>query len=1012
MKRKLYGILAVVIVFGAVTISLLFNLGSPETVSENRVGSRENNLTEPLSAGNAKSFDAAPQTRDFEIRQLPLSFEMNQGQAAEEFDFISRNVGRALYLAPGKAVIAFPKTANRKRAKTTENALSPNFESELLQIELLDARSGAEPQGLNRLAAKSNYLLGNESHEWETTVAQYSKAQFSEIYPGIDVVYYGNQEKLEYDFIVKPGARPDSIRLKFDGAKSLQIDETGNLIARLDSSEVKQNAPVVYQEINGAKKRIAGEFVLRSSREVGFQIGDYDKTQNLVIDPVLVYSTYLGGDGGGLFSSEGGNTITLDQNGNVYLTGSTPSGNFPTRNPYQANSGGGLDCFITKLNQNGTDLIFSTYLGGSDTDICLGLAVDGAGNIYVAGQTLSTNFPVANPFQNTNGGVTDGFLTKLNPTGNSLIFSTYLGGSGGEVVFDVRVDTSGNIYTGGTTGSGNFPTLNAIQPNTAGGSDCFFTKFNPAGNSLAYSTYFGGELTDSGQGFTADAQGNAYMTGVTNSRNYPVTANVFQRVKSGSDDAFVTKLNPAGSLVYSTYFGGNAIDNAGDIAVDSQANVIITGFTRSLNLPRRNAVQTQLFGGVDSFVSKLSADGRNLIFSTLLGGNILESGFGVAVDNNDNIYATGRTNSGDFPLKKPLQDFGGLDDIYVTKFTPEGALVFSTPLGGDANDVGNKVVADISGNVYVTGIADFGLQTTPGAFQPNPGGGNDAFVAKINTITRTVRSDFDGDKISDIAVFRPSNGTWYILNSSNGAFRGEAFGTNGDRPVPGDYDADGRTDVAVFRPSNSTWYWRNSSNNSLMSITFGSTGDKPVQGDYDADGKTDVAVYRPSIGFWLILQSSDNALRAQQFGVAEDKPVQSDYDGDEQIDLAFFKPSSGVWSILQSFVGFKNQPFGLGSDLPVPSDYDGDGKDDISVFRPEGGIWYISRSRDNSVTGEQFGTNGDVPTPGDYDGDRKTDLSVFRAGFWYIRLSSNNAFRTVQWGTAEDIPIPAAYQPQ
>ena len=366
MKIKFKALLAGTLVLGAAIIGLLFYSRSPETVSMNQPESRENNLSQPLLTKNAQPAEAQPRALDSQIKQLALSFETNRGQASEEFDFISRNVGRALYLAPNRAVIAFPKTLDRKQGKTVERALSPKAETELLQIELLGAQIDAEPSGINQLPAKSNYLLGSDSQKWETAVAHYSKARFSEIYPGVDVVYYGNQEKLEYDFIVKPGARPDLIRLKFDGAKSLEIDEAGNLIARLNSKEVKQHAPIVYQEIDGARKPVAGEFVLRSEREVGFQIGEYDETQNLVIDPVLVYSTYLGGSAGDLFNSESGYSIALDQSGNVYLAGATPSGNFPTRNALQANSNGNFDCFVTKLNQNGSDLIFSTFLGGSD----------------------------------------------------------------------------------------------------------------------------------------------------------------------------------------------------------------------------------------------------------------------------------------------------------------------------------------------------------------------------------------------------------------------------------------------------------------------------------------------------------------------------------------------------------------------------------------------------------------------------------------------------------------------
>lgn len=939
--------------------------------------------------------DASDARQGLQIRHLPLSFERDERQASE-FDFISRNAGRAVFLAPDRAVIALPKTRD-------------GGATEVLQINLVGSRTGAEPQGVGELRAQSRYIIGNDPRNWHTA-AHYSKARFSEVYPGIDVVYYGNQEQLEYDFVVKPGASPDAIALEFDGAASVQIDDAGDLVARLDSREVRQHAPVIYQQIDGIRKPVAGSFIMRTPTEVGFHVGEYDEARELVIDPVLVYSTYLGGSDGGLFNQESGNAIAVDSSGSVYLAGMTPSADFPTREAFQQNSGGLVDCFVTKLNPDGSDLIYSTYLGGSGVDLCEGLTLDAAGNVYVAGYTESLNFPVANPYQAANAGITDGFVTKLSPAG-TLLFSTYLGGSADESIGGIKVDASGNIYVGGSTRSSNFPTVNAVQPNSAGEYDCFITKFSPAGNSLVYSTYLGGLASDSGQGFTADAQGNAYITGVTISRDYPVSAGAFQTVKSGTDDAFVTKLGPSGAIVYSTYFGGNGVDNAREIIADSQGNAVITGFTRSLNLPRRNAFQTQLLGSVDSFITKVNSDGKSLVFSTLLGGSILESGFGLAVDGNDNVYATGRTNSGDFPLKKPLADFGGVDDIYVTKFTPEGALLFSTPLGGDSNDLGTAAVADEAGNVYVTGLADFGLVTTPGAFQSAPAGGTDAFVAKINTAAGAARSDFDGDKKTDIAVFRPTDGNWYILQSSNNAFRVEPFGMNDDRPVPGDYDADGLTDIAVYRRSVSTWYMRRSSDNSFDAIAWGSTGDDPVQGDYDADGKTDLAVFRPSIGFWLILQSSDNGIRSQPFGVSGDIPVQGDYDGDERTDLAFFAPGTGSWSIMRSFTGFKSQQFGLGTDVLVPADYDGDGKDDISVFRPQTGVWFLTRSRDGSMIGSQFGAAADIPVPGDYDGDRIADQAVFRSGIWYIRQSSDGAFRVVQFGAAGDIPIPSAYQP-
>ncbi len=1003
----LYLILSVVI--NAVCVTFLLPL----------IQSAGNNLKE-LTINNPENKESSA-TNQTEILnsaksgfgKIPLTFEENLGQANDSVQFISRSMGGTLLLSPTETKIALPQKSSEKANKIKSPKSAAN---DLWQMTLRGANSQASGRGVEPLPGKSNYLIGKDSSQWRKNVSNFAKAEFGEIYPGVDIIYYGNQEKLEYDFIVKPAADPEQIRLGFDRAKQVSLDADGNLLIKTGAGIITQKKPFAYQEQNGVPQEIACHFNLLDDKNagegsvVGFEVGEYDRDQKLVIDPVLVYSTYLGGSGGDLFNSEQGNKILADAAGNAYVVGVTPSPDFPTLSPLQT-ARGGSDCFVTKLGANGSGLIFSTFLGGSQNDVCTGMDLDSAGNIYVTGQTLSDDFPLVNAFQSVNKGNGDAFIAKLNPDGSAIVFSTFLGGASTESPSSIKLDQGGNICVGGSTASSDFPLMNPVQGSPQGGFDSFVTKFNPAGSALIFSTYFGGSADDFAAGPAVDAAGNIYLAGTTSSRNFPVTAGVFQSVKNGSDDAFVFKLGNAGNLVYSTYIGGSGIDNAGDIAVDGRGNVITTGFTRSLNFPRKNAFQPSKGGTVDSFVTKLSADGKSLVFSTYLGGGELQRGFGVATDSIGNVYASGRTNSGDFPLKKPLQDFGGLDDIYVAKFTPEGALTFSTPLGGDTNDLGTRIAADDNGNIYVTGFADFGLRTTAGAFQPNLAGGVDAFVSKINTDTRTARGDFDGDRKADIALFRPSNGTWYVLNSSNGSIRTTQFGMKGDRPVPGDYDGDGKTDIAVFRPSNGTWYWLRSSDNQFMAAAWGSADDRPVQGDYDADGITDLAVYRPSIGSWLILRSSDNSLRVQQFGVAEDKPTQADYDGDQATDISVFHPTNGTWFVLQSFLGVKTQPFGLSTDTPVPSDYDGDGKDDVAVFRPSDGSWYISNSLSNGFSATQFGMSGDTPVPGDFDGDRKSDLAVYRNGIWYIKQSSNGIVRTVPFGMSGDIPILSAYLP-
>ena len=356
----------------------------------------------------------------------------------------------------------------------------------------------------------------------------------------MDLLYYGNQRQLEYDLVVEPGADPDAIALSFEGVEELRIDAQGDLLLDTPGGEVRQHKPLVYQEVEGVRREIAGTYVLNGRRRVGFQVAAYDASQPLIIDPVLSYSTYLGGSG-----DDRGTGIAVDSSGNAYVTGFTSSINFPTANPIQPANGGSFDAFVTKLNAAGNGLVYSTYLGGTDDDYGHGIAVDSSGNAYVGGYTISINFPTASPAQPAFGGVADAFVTKLNAAGNALVYSTYLGGSDFEVGSRIAVDASGNAYVIGRTRSTNFPTVSPIQAAFGGGvRDAFVTKLNAAGSTLVYSTYLGGSADDIQFGFdiAVDAAGNAYITGQTFSTDFP-TAGPFQSTNGGGRDVFIAKIS-------------------------------------------------------------------------------------------------------------------------------------------------------------------------------------------------------------------------------------------------------------------------------------------------------------------------------------------------------------------------------------------------------------------------------------------------------------------------------------
>ncbi len=552
---------------------------------------------------------------------LPLSFEANQGQTDPNVKFISRGKGYTFFLLPTEATLIFPRSersSSRTAHQGSETAGRDGSIDSQLKIRFVGSNPMPQIKGLDEFASKVNYILGNDPKAWQPNISSYAKVRYESVYQGIDVVYYGNQRNLEYDFVIAPGADPRQIKLNFVGADTLEKDANGDLILRVGGNAVRQHRPVVYQERGGVRREVAGSYVIKDHMQVTVDLADYDPEMSLVIDPVLSYSTYLGGSG-----TDQAYAVAVDADGHAYVTGRTDSINFPVSGAFQSSVSGSFDVFVAKFNTTGDALLYSTYIGGSGDDEAYGIAVDSSGNVYLAGFTDSSNFPTMNAAQPSKGGSRDGFVTKLNANGSALVYSTYLGGNGFDENFAIAIDSQGNAYVTGLTTSSNFPLVNPIQPFLGGGGDdAFIAKLNTNGSALIYSTYLGGSGSDEGFGITVDSSGNAFISGQTNSTNFPVVDALQPAFGGGFLDAFVTKINAQGtSLLYSTYLGGSNDDTAEGVAVNTAGNAYIVGRTRSPNFPTVNAVQpTFIDGFTNAFVTKLTTLGTGLLYSTYLSG--------------------------------------------------------------------------------------------------------------------------------------------------------------------------------------------------------------------------------------------------------------------------------------------------------------------------------------------------------------------------------------------------------
>jgi hypothetical protein len=701
-----------------------------------------------------------PSSLRFRLGQLPLFFEANQGQTDSRVKFLARGSGYGLFLTADQAVLELQGTPQQ---------------SSVVTMQLVGAQEQSRVHGADALAGKSNYFVGKDPTKWRRNVPQFARVRYESVYPGIDLVYYGKQGQLEYDFEVAPGADPKQVGLQFTGTEKLKLDDAGNLVLASKGGDVRLEAPRVYQKIGVEKKPVTGKFVLRAANEVGFEIGEYDRSRELVIDPTLSYATFLGGGAAEgcravlTAPRSGCPAIAVDAAFNMYVAGTTTSTDFPlSATPYQGTNKGAADVFVTKFDITGSTIVFSTYLGGSGNDSTAGVAVDAATNVYVAGNTASntdfptvaTNAPQIGPMSANN----HSFASELSADGATLIYSTYLGGTGVDTATGLALDFHGKMYLTGTTNSGDFPiSATALQPLPKAPSQFFITKLDPMAAdptaSLAYSTYLGGATpntgTVTGGGIAVDASSNVYVTGGTTFTDMGLNSSQSQ---AGATDAILGKFtltNAANAQeVYLTYMGGTGDDIGYGVGVDASFNAYITGSTTSTDVTTITALPSGVVpyqaangGGMDAFVAKFgsictgtSCTTTNVPFNyfSYLGGSGSDVGLAIAVDQSQGARIAGYTNSTNLVAQNGFQgaNGGGFDGL-VARIDTTSAIStssgnFVSYEGGSGDDRSTGIAVDSAGNTYVSGETASGNLPLKNAFQGALKGGSDAFLSKIS----------------------------------------------------------------------------------------------------------------------------------------------------------------------------------------------------------------------------------------------------------------------------------------
>ena len=724
---------------------------------------------------------------------LPLFFEPQSRDIGISRQYLARGLNFQISIEPTQVQFAFQKLQSsplpRARPPGPLTSTSPVL-TRVARMRFVGADPQAAPQGIEALQAKVNYLIGNHPATWRAGVPIYSAVRIAQLYPGIDLLFYGNLHELEYDISVFPGGDPGHVAINFDGVDGLALNDQGELVLSLGENELHLRRPTLYQIVGGVRHHVSGGYRLVDNRTVGFNVGRYDRGIPLVIDPIFSYSTFFGGNGG-----ETGLAVKVDAAGSVYVAGQTMSTRFQFPVPgtaFQPVLKGGIsngDAFVAKLDNTGSNLLYFTYLGGSADDTALDLAVDSSGNAYLTGFTDSADFPTQRALFGHISGVADptlhiypldAFVAELNADGSALIYSTFLGGEFNDVGSGIAVDPAGNAYVTGYSDSATFPLTNAIQGFRKGGEDAFVAKIAPNGTRLIYSTYLGGSQIDQGEGIAADAAGYAYVTGYTDSTDFPLYKAENSALNGTSFsisvyDAFVTRINPNGSgFVYSTYLGGSNNDFGFRITVDAARNAYVTGSSQSPDFPHRqigfkignNGTNALNF---DAFLTRLNPSGSRT-YSILFGGTGTDEGWDVAVDAAGRAFVVGSTISTNFPVVNPSGLFrtfnSGGKDAFVTAFNADGTAVhYSGYLGGAADDYGYGIAVDAESSAFVTGLTFSGkFPTSSNAFQSSLRGPSNAFLTKIRLFDPMLSTATAG---STLLLSWPITAPEYMLESTS-----------------------------------------------------------------------------------------------------------------------------------------------------------------------------------------------------------------------------------------------------